>query len=89
MITPHPHLPPQGGKELVRIRPATTGDAPFIERVHRDAVRGMVGKAYSCAELESWIAGLHSERYRQAMDRDGHRAAHARYGGGGHLRRGP
>jgi len=57
----------------IRIRPATPGDAPFIERVHRDAVRGSVGGPYSRAELESWIAGLYPDRYRVAMDQLGER----------------
>jgi GNAT superfamily N-acetyltransferase len=73
MITPLPDLPPQGGKGLVRIRTATPGDSPFIERVHRDAIRGAAGGPYSRAELESWASGLYPERYRQAMDELGER----------------
>jgi GNAT superfamily N-acetyltransferase len=75
MSSPLPSLPPFRGKGQagVRIRPATPGDGPFIERVHREAVRGIARGPYSRAELESWIAGLHPDRYRQAMDRQGER----------------
>ncbi|MGH6882555.1 MAG: GNAT family N-acetyltransferase, partial [Hypericibacter sp.] len=37
------------------------------------AIRGAAGGPYSRAELESWIAGLHPDRYRQAMDQLGER----------------
>jgi putative acetyltransferase len=57
----------------IRIRVATPGDAPFIERVHRDAIRGAAGGPYSRAELESWATGLYPDRYRQAMDQLGER----------------
>ncbi len=50
------------------IRPGTTGDAPFIERVHRDSIRGTPSGFYSRAELESWASGLHMERYVWAMN---------------------
>jgi putative acetyltransferase len=57
----------------IRIRPATPGDAPFIERVHRDSIRGISDPAYSRADLESWASGLTPDRYRRAMDEWGER----------------
>jgi putative acetyltransferase len=62
------------GKALpagLRLRFATPGDAPFIQRVHEESIRGAPGNHYSRAELESWAAGLKSERYVWAMNHGG------------------
>ncbi len=50
------------------IRPGTTGDAPFIQRVHEESIRGTSPGFYSRAELESWASGLHMDRYAWAMN---------------------
>lgn len=49
------------------IRRATTGDAPFIQRVHEESIRGLRGGPYSRAELDSWAYGLRSDRYAWSM----------------------
>ena len=67
----------------IRIRPATPGDAPFIERVHRDSIRGITDPIYSRADLESWASGLHPDRYRRAMDELGERVLLAEIDGAG------
>jgi putative acetyltransferase len=68
---------------LIRIRPATPGDAPFIERVHRDSIRGIRHPVYSRADLESWASGLYPDRYRRAMDEWGERILLAEADGAG------
>jgi putative acetyltransferase len=64
----------------IRIRPATTGDAPSIERVHRESIRGITDPVYSRADLESWASGLYPDRYRRAMDEMGERVLLAEAG---------
>ena len=49
------------------------GDAPFIQRVHDESIRGTRPGLYSRAELESWAAGLNAERYIWAMNFNGER----------------
>ena len=55
----------------LRLRQATPGDAPFIQRVHEESIRGSPGNIYSRAELESWAGGLKAERYVWAMNHGG------------------
>ena len=55
----------------VTIRAGTTGDAPFIRRVHEDSIRGLGTKAYSRAEVESWVAGLQPNHYAWGMTHGG------------------
>ena len=55
----------------VTIRAGTTGDAPFIQRVHEESIRGLGPKAYSRAEVESWAAGLQSDRYAWGITHGG------------------
>ena len=49
------------------LRAGTPGDAPFIQRVHEESIRGLGTRCYSRAEVESWAAGLKPQRYVQAM----------------------
>ena len=68
------------------IRAGTTGDSPFIERVHRDSIRGTPAGFYSRAELESWASGLHVDRYIWGMTFGGERYLLAEVDGeGGNL----
>ena len=53
------------------IRAGTTGDAPFIQRVHEESTRGLGPGAYSRAEVESWAAGLQPDRYAWGMTHGG------------------
>jgi putative acetyltransferase len=55
------------------LRPGTTGDAPFIQRVHEASIRGAAVGIYSRAELESWATALHMDRYIWAMNFAGQR----------------
>jgi putative acetyltransferase len=55
----------------IAIRAATPGDAPFIQRVHEDSIRGLGTRAYSRTEVESWAAGLRPDRYVAAMTSGG------------------
>jgi len=55
----------------LRLRRGTPGDAPAIQRVHEESIRGAPADFYSRAELESWASGLKAERYVHAMDRVG------------------
>src|SRR5262245_30565358 len=55
----------------LRLRYATPGDSPFIQRLHEDAIRGAPGNHYSRAELESWAVGLKVDRYAWAMNHGG------------------
>jgi GNAT superfamily N-acetyltransferase len=55
----------------LRLRRATPGDAPAIQLVHEESIRGAPAAMYSRAELESWASGLKAERYVYAMDRIG------------------
>ena len=55
----------------LRLRVATPGDAPFIQRVHEESIRGAPRHLYSRAELESWAGGLKAEGYVSAMNRGG------------------
>jgi len=56
----------------VTIRAGTTGDAPFICRVHEESIRGLGPRAYSRAEVESWVAGLQPDRYAWGMTHGGY-----------------
>ena len=49
------------------LRAGTPGDAPLIQRVHEESIRGLGPRWYSRAEVESWAAGLKPQRYVQAM----------------------
>jgi putative acetyltransferase len=55
----------------VRIRVAGPGDAPFIQQVHEDSIRGLGPRAYSRAEVESWAGGLKPTGYVWAMTQGG------------------
>ncbi len=55
----------------LRLRVATPGDAPFIQRVHEESIRGAPANIYSRAELESWAGGLKAEGYVATMNRGG------------------
>jgi putative acetyltransferase len=55
----------------VRIRAAGPGDAPFIQQVHEESIRGLGPGAYSRAEVESWVAGLEPTFYVFAMTHAG------------------
>ncbi len=55
----------------VAIRAGTTGDAPFIQRVHEESIRGLGPQAYSRAEAESWAAGLEPQKYVWGMTHGG------------------
>jgi putative acetyltransferase len=55
----------------LRLRRGTPGDAPAIQRVHEESIRGAPLGRYSRAELESWAYGLKARRYVHAMDRLG------------------
>jgi ribosomal protein S18 acetylase RimI-like enzyme len=60
-------------RAAIRVRPATAGDAAFIERIHKAAIRGISRRIHPAAELESWAAGLQPDFYRRAMDQNGER----------------
>jgi putative acetyltransferase len=55
------------------IRAGTPGDAPFIQRVHEESIRGLGPRCYSRAQVESWASGLVPEGYVRAMNRGGER----------------
>jgi putative acetyltransferase len=73
----------------VDLRPGTPDDGAALMAVHRAAILGLGGEAYTKAELESWAAGLKPEGYAAAMAggetfllawaRDGALAAFASY----------
>jgi len=56
----------------VAIRAGTTGDAPLICRVHEESIRGLGPRAYSRAEVESWVTGLQPDRYAWGMTHGGY-----------------
>src|ERR1700722_620921 len=55
------------------IRAGTPGDAPFIQRLHEESIRGLGPRCYSRAQVESWASGLRLERYGWAMTQGGER----------------
>lgn len=55
----------------VTIRAGTTGDAPFIQRVHQESIRGVGEGVYSRAETESWATGLDPRGYVSGMTHGG------------------
>jgi GNAT superfamily N-acetyltransferase len=67
------------------IRAGTPGDAPFIQRVHEESIRGLGPRAYSRAQVESWASGLTLAGYVRAMNQGGERflLAEPATGGGG------
>jgi putative acetyltransferase len=55
------------------IRAGTPGDAPFIQRLHEESIRGLGPRCYSRAQVESWASGLTLGGYVQAMNQGGER----------------
>jgi GNAT superfamily N-acetyltransferase len=55
------------------IRAGTPGDAPFIQRVHEESIRGLGPRCYSRAQVESWASGLTLGGYVRAMNQGGER----------------
>jgi putative acetyltransferase len=53
------------------LRAGTPGDAPFIQRLHEESIRGLGPRCYSRAEVESWASSLTPGGYVRAMTQGG------------------
>jgi GNAT superfamily N-acetyltransferase len=51
---------------MIRVRPATPGDAPEIARVHVAAIRSLASH-YTAAQIAAWTADKQPERYVAAL----------------------